>query len=209
MYEKDARGNTVHYSPYTGKTEPGYKFAGTGFWDTFRALYPFLNLVYPSMVVEMQKGLISDFTEGGWLPEWSSPGYRGIIVGNNSASVVAEAYLKENRGYDIETLWKALVHGAANEGPHATGRRGVEYYNKLGYVPNDVKINENVARSLEYAYDDYAIYELGKALGKSDTEINIYRDRAMNYEKLFDKEHLLMRPRNNDGTFTSPFNPYS
>lgn len=209
MYEKDASGNIVHYSPYTGKTEPGYLFAGTGFWDTFRALYPFLNLVYPSMVVKMQKGLISDFREGGWLPEWSSPGYRGIMIGNNSASIVSEAYLKGGRGYDIETLWKALVHGAANEGPEGTGRKGVEYYDRLGYVPNNVNINENAARTLEYAYDDYAIYALGKALGKPDSEIGIYKERALNYKKLFDPQHLLMRPKNQDGSFSSPFNPYS
>ncbi|MFT4095313.1 MAG: GH92 family glycosyl hydrolase [Niabella sp.] len=209
MYEKDASGGIVHYSPYTGKTEPGYKFAGTGFWDTFRALYPFLNFVYPSIVKEMQQGLISDFKEGGWLPEWSSPGYRGIMVGNNSASIVAEAWLKGARGYDIETLWQALVHGANNEGPAATGRRGVEYYNRLGYVPNNVKISENVARTLEYAYDDYAIYALGKALGKPAVEIDVYKNRAMNYKKLFDPQHLLMRPKNQDGSFTSPFNPYS
>lgn len=209
MYEINARGNIVHYSPYTGREEPGYKFAGTGFWDTFRALYPFLNLVYPSMVVEMQKGLISDFKEGGWLPEWSSPGYRGIMVGNNSASIVAEAYLKGARGYDIETLWKALIHGANNEGPHATGRKGVTFYNQLGYIPNDVKISENVARSLEYAYDDYAIYALGKALQKPASEIDIYKERAANYKKLFDPQHLLMRPKNQDGTFTTPFNPFS
>src|SRR5690606_6537453 len=79
----------------------------------------------------------------------------------------------------------------------------------LGYVPNDVKINENVARTLEYAYDDYAIYALGKALGKPDSEIQIYKERAMNYKKLFDPETLLMRPKNEDGSFTKPFNPYS
>lgn len=209
MYEKSASGNIIHYSPYTGETEMGYKFAGTGFWDTFRALYPFLNLMYPSMAREMQLGLMSDYREGGWLPEWSSPGYRGIMVGNNSASVVSEAYLKGVRGYDIEMLWKALLHGADNDGPEATGRKGVKYYNKLGYVPNNVGINENVARSLEYAYDDYAIYALGKALGKPESEIEIYKQRAMNYKKLFDPQHLLMRPKNEDGSFTSPFNPLS
>lgn len=209
MYEKDAAGKIVHYSPYTGKTEPGYKFAGTGFWDTFRALYPFLNLMYPSIVKEMQQGLISDFVEGGWLPEWSSPGYRGIMIGNNSASVVAESYIKGIRGYDIEKLYQALIHGANNQGPHATGRKGVGFYNALGYVPSDVGISENVARSLEYAYDDYAIYALGKALNKPASEIAIYKKRAANYKKLFDAQHLLMRPKNKDGTFASPFNPYS
>ncbi len=151
-------------------------FGGTGFWDTFRALYPFLNLMYPHIVKEMQEGLVNDYKEGGWLPEWSSPGYADIMVGNNSASIVAEAYVKGLRGYDIEMLFKALVHDANNEGPiTAVGRKGVAYYNKLGYVPYNVGINENAARTLEYAYDDYCIYTLGKALGKPESEIAIYR----------------------------------
>lgn len=209
MYETNSMGQIVHYSPYTGKAEQGKKFAGTGFWDTFRALYPFLNFVYPSIAKEMQEGLINDFIHGGWLPEWSSPGYRGIMIGNNSASVVSEAYIKGIRGYDIEKLWEALKHGANNEGPNATGRRGVEDYNKLGYVPNDNGVNENVARTLEYAYDDYAIYALGKALGKPPSEIDIYKQRAYNYKNLFYPKHLLMAARQKNGQFASYFNPYA
>ena len=209
FYEIDAAGKIVHYSPYTGKVAPGYMFGGTGFWDTFRALYPFLNLVYPHIVKQMQEGLINDYKEGGWLPEWSAPGYRNIMVGNNSASVVAESYLKGLRGYDIETLYKALVHGAASEGPiEAVGRAGANYYNELGYVPYDVNINENAARTLEYAYDDYCIYALGKALGKPESEIAVYKKRAMNYKNLFDKQHLLMRGKNKNGQFQTPFNPF-
>jgi predicted alpha-1,2-mannosidase len=208
MYEVDAKGQNVHYSPINGKTLPGYYFAGTGFWDTFRALYPFLNLVYPSINKEMQEGLINSYKEGGWLPEWSSPGYADCMIGNNSASVVAEAYLKGMRGYDINTLYEALKHGANNEGPNATGRRGVQYYNTLGYVPYDVKINENAARTLEYAYDDFAIYQLGKALGKPASEIDIYKKRSQNYRNLFDPQTKLMRGKNKDGSFETPFNPF-
>ncbi len=208
LYELNAQGKIEHYSPYTGKTEPGYMFGGTGFWDTFRALYPFLNLVYPSITKEMQEGLINDYKEGGWLPEWSSPGYAPVMVGNNSASIVAESYIKGLRGYDIETLYKALIHGANNEGPAGTGRKGVEYYNKLGYVPYDVKINENAARTLEYAYDDFAIYQLGKALNKPESEIGIYKTRSMNYRKLFDPSIGLMRGKNQDGSWETPFNPF-
>ena len=208
LYELDAGNKIVHYSPYTGKTEQGYMFAGTGFWDTFRALYPFLNLVYPGIDKEMQQGLINDFKEGGFLPEWSSPGYANVMVGNNSASVVSEAYLKGERGYDAEELWKALVHGANNEGPEGTGRVGVKYYNTLGYVPYDIKINENAARTLEYAYDDFSIYKFGQALHKPESEIGIYKKRSMNYKNLFDPSTGLMRGKNKDGSFETPFNPF-
>ena len=208
LYEVNAQNKIVHWSPYTGNAEPGYMFAGTGFWDTFRALYPFLNLMYPSINKEMQEGLINDYKEGGWLPEWSSPGYSNVMIGNNSASVVSEAYLKGIRGYDINTLYDALIHGANNAGPQGTGREGVEYYNKLGYVPYDVKIDENAARTLEYAYDDFSIYQLGKALHKPAAEIEIYKQRSLNYKKLFDLSTGLMRGKNKDGSFETPFNPF-
>ncbi|HAY3506361.1 glycoside hydrolase family 92 protein [Elizabethkingia anophelis] len=209
LYEIDAQNKIKHWSPYNGKILDGRMFAGTGFWDTFRALYPFLNLVYPSINVEMQEGLANAFKEGGFLPEWSSPGFANVMIGNNSASVVADAYIKGLRGYDIETLWKAVVHGANNEGPmDAVGRRGVSYYNSLGYVPYDVQINENAARTLEYAYDDFAIYQLGKALGKPESEISIFKKRAYNYKNVFDPSTGMMRGKNKDGKFQSPFNPF-
>lgn len=208
LYETNAAGKIVHWSPYTGNVEPGYMFAGTGFWDTFRALYPFLNLVYPSIDLEMQQGLINDYKEGGWLPEWSSPGYSAVMIGNNSASVVADAYLKGIRGYDINTLYAALIHGANNEGPRATGREGVEYYNKLGYIPADVKIAHNAARTLEYAYDDFSIYRLGKAINRPASETDIYKKRSLNYRNIFDASTGFMRGRNKDGSFETPFSPY-
>lgn len=209
FYEKDANSKIVHYSPYNGKVLPGYMFTDTGFWDTFRCLFPMLNLMYPSMNVKMQEGLANTYLESGFLPEWASPGHRGCMVGNNSASVVADAYLKGLRGYDAETLWKAVTHGANAVHPKvsSTGRLGWEYYNKLGYVPYDVKINENVARTLEYAYDDWCIYQFGKSLGKSEKELAQYKKNAMNYKNVFDKETNLMRGRNQDGKFQTPFSP--
>ncbi|MFC2313613.1 MAG: GH92 family glycosyl hydrolase [Prevotella denticola] len=210
FYEIDAEGSVIHYSPYNGKVLPGYLFTDTGFWDTFRSLFPLLNLVYPSVNEKMQAGLVNAYKESGFLPEWASPGHRDCMVGNNSASVVADAYIKGLRGYDIETLWKAVVHGAnsVHPGISSTGRKGFEYYNRLGYVPYDVGINESVARTLEYAYDDWCIYQLGLKLGKSAKELRPFKERAMNYQKVFDKETGLMRGRNKDGTFQSPFNPF-
>jgi len=209
LYELDASGKVMHYSPFNGQVLPGYMYTDTGFWDTFRALFPFLNLLYPEMNAEMQQGLANDYKESGWLPEWGSPGLRNVMVGNNSASVVADAYLKGIRGQDMNVLYEALVHGANNEGPlDAVGRKGVGYYNKLGYVPYDVKIKENAARTLEYAYDDFTIYQLAKALNKPKKEINLYAKRSQNYRNLFDKESGLMRGKNQDGKFQAPFSPF-
>ncbi|MEO6730964.1 MAG: GH92 family glycosyl hydrolase [Ferruginibacter sp.] len=208
QYEMNASGKPIHYSPYTGKVLPGYFYAGTGFWDTFRALYPLLNLVFPSVNKEMQEGLINSYKEGGFLPEWSSPGYRDVMIGNNSASVVADAYIKGLRGYDINTLYEAVLKGANMEGPQGTGRIGVKYYNALGYVPYDVNIKENAARTLEYAYDDFSIYQLAKALNRPEKEIELFAKRSQNFAYLFDKETNLMRGKYRDGTFQKMFNPY-
>ena len=209
FYEKNAKGEIVHYRPYNGEVLPGYMFTDTGFWDTFRCLFPLLNVMYPSMNEKMQAGLVNAYKESGFLPEWASPGHRGCMVGNNSASIVADAYLCGLKNYDAETLWQAVVHGASAVHPtvSSTGRLGYEYYNKLGYVPYDVKINENVARTLEYAYDDWCIYEFGKALGKSKKELEPFRKRAFNYRNVFDSESKLMRGRLKNGKFQSPFSP--
>ena len=209
LYELTASGEVKHYSPYNGTVQDGYMFTDTGFWDTFRCLFPLLNMMYPSVNAKIQAGLVNTYKESGFLPEWASPGHRGCMVGNNSASVVADAWLSGLRGYDAETLWQAVVHGTTAVHPdvNSTGRLGYEYYNKLGYVPYDVKINESVARTLEYAYDDWCIYQFGKALGKSNKELKPFAQRAMNYQKVFDKESGLMRGRLLNGKFQSPFNP--
>lgn len=209
LYEVDASGAIVHYSPFNGKVLPGYMYTDTGFWDTFRCLFPLLNLIYPSVNKEMQEGLINTYKESGFFPEWASPGHRGCMVGNNSASVLVDAYMKGVRVDDVETLYEGLLHATENVHPgiSSTGRLGYEYYNRLGYVPYDVKINENAARTLEYAYNDWCIYKLAKELKRPKKEINLFARRAMNYKNLFDKETLLMRGKNKDGKFMAPFSP--
>ena len=209
FYEIDAKGQVVHYSPYNGEVLPGYMYTDTGFWDTFRCLFPLLNLMYPSVNKEIQEGLINTYKESGFFPEWASPGHRGCMVGNNSASVLVDAYMKGVKVEDLETLYKGLIHGTENVHPEvsSTGRLGHEYYNKLGYVPYDVKINENAARTLEYAYNDWCIYQLAKELKRPKKEIKLFEKRAMNYKNLFDPETKLMRGKNADGTFKTPFSP--
>ena len=209
FHEVDAGGKIIHYSPYNGEIRPGRLFTDNGFWDTFRAAMPLITLMYPEVSSQIMEGLVNAYLESGWLPEWASPGHRDCMIGSNSASLIADAWLKGIRGYEIDTLWNALIKNTKGHGPvHSVGRYGAAYYNSLGYVPYDVGINENVARTLEYAYADWCLWRLGSALGRPEEEISLYAARAQNYRNVFDKESRLMRGRDEDGTFQSPFSPY-
>jgi predicted alpha-1,2-mannosidase len=207
--EINEKNEIVHYSPYNGEILPGYMYTDNGFWDTFRALFPFITLMYPDVDSKIMSGLANAYKESGWLPEWASPGHRDCMIGSNSASLIADSYIKGIGGYDIETLYQAVVKNTKGPGPvSSVGRLGADYYNKLGYVPYNVGINENAARTLEYAYADFCIWQIAKKLGKPQDEIDLYAKRAMNYRNVFDDGRKLMRGRNLDGSFQSPFSPY-
>jgi predicted alpha-1,2-mannosidase len=209
FYEINAKNEIVHYSPYNGEVLPGYMFTDNGFWDTFRALFPFTTLMYPDINSKIMEGLVNTYKESGWLPEWASPGHRDCMIGSNSASLIADSYLKGIRGYDIETLYQAILKNADSVGPvTSVGRYGASYYNNLGYVPYNVGINENAARTLEYAYADFCISKLALSLNRPKEEVDLFEKRAMNYKNVFDPGRKLMRGRNLDGAFQSPFSPY-
>ena len=211
FYEIDEKGNPIHYSPYNGKICEGYLYTDTGFWDTFRALFPLLNLVYPSVNAEIQQGLANIARENEFLPEWASPGHRGCMVGNNSASVVADAILKGiTPEKDWQTLYDCIVYGTEHVHPEAnsSGRLGHEYYNSIGYIPYNIGIHENVARTLEYAYDDWCILQMARKLGRPQEELDKWESRSHNWKNVFDPSTNLMRGRRLDGTFQEPFSPY-
>ncbi|WP_282124810.1 GH92 family glycosyl hydrolase [Marinifilum flexuosum] len=209
FYEINDNDKVIHYSPYNGEILPGYMFTDNGFWDTFRAVFPFFTLMYPDLNAQIMEGLANTYKESGWLPEWASPGHRGCMIGSNSASLIADSYLKGIRGYDIETLYEAIIKNTKgyNKDVTSVGRYGAEYYNELGYVPYNVGINENTARTLEYAYADFCIWKLAQELNRPQEEIDLFAKRAQNFNNVFDKESGLMRGKNKDGQFQTPFNP--
>ena len=208
FYELDSNNKIIHYSPYNGNVLPGYMFTDNGFWDTFRAVFPFFTIMYPEFLGKVMQGLVNTYKESGWLPEWASPGHRDSMVGSNSAINIADAYLRGIRGYDIDTLYEAIIKNTNSKGPiNSVGRFGAEYYNSLGYIPYDVGINENAARTLEYAYADWAISELAIELNKPEDEVNLFKNRSLNYKNLFDAEIGFMRGKNKDGSWDMNFTP--
>jgi len=209
FYEYDANNEMVHYSAFNGKVEKGYMFTDTGFWDTFRSLFPFLTLVFPELDSQIMQGLANTYKESGWLPEWASPGHKKSMIGNNSTSVISDAYMKGIRGFDINLLYEAMVKGSNGEGPIPTlGRNGGEAYNKIGYVPAD-NYGGSAAKTMEYAYADFCLSEVAKALKKPADEINKFRQRALNYKNIFDPNHDLMRAKKADGSWVKDFNPFT
>ncbi|MEP4947021.1 MAG: GH92 family glycosyl hydrolase [Flavobacteriaceae bacterium] len=215
MHEYNRANEAVHYSPYNGKVLPGYMFTDNGFWDTFRAVFPFFNLMYPELNGQIMEGLANTYKESGWLPEWASPGHRDCMVGSNSAPIIADAFLKGISTDNTELLLEAMLKNANTSENRplsngnvikSVGREGIEFYNKLGYVPYDVGVNENVARTLEYAYADFTIAQMAEKLEKPELAEKYYK-RSLNYKNVFDPSTKWMRGKNKDGSFQSPFNP--
>lgn len=209
FFEITADGKKIHFSPFNGEVEDGVMTTDNGFWDTFRALHPLLNFILPERSALVMEGLKNTYKESGWLPEWASPGHVRCMIGQNSASIIASAHLLDICKLDTEILWKAIYNGANNRHPeiNSVGRWGAEYYNKLGYVPNDIGIPESASRTLEYAYNDFCIMKLAEALGKDKSIIDTFAKRAKNYKSLYNEKYALMTGKNSKGEFRKNFNP--
>jgi len=130
------------------------------------------------------------------------------MIGSNSASIISEAYLKGITNFDIETAYEGIINSANSEGPlSSVGRKGVKEYNKLGFIPYDVQVNESVARTLEYSYNDYCIWKLAEKLGKPEYETSLFKSRSLNYMNVFDPSTNFMRGKSSIGDFETPFRP--
>ena len=209
FHEYNIDGEQIHYSPYNGEILEGPLYTDNGFWDTFRAVFPFYTILYPEKLGEIMQGImVNPYKESGWLPEWSSPGHRDCMIGSNSASIIAEAFLKGIKNFDIDVAYDGIINSSENEGPlSSVGRKGAFEYNNLGYIPFDSSINENVARTLEYAYNDFSIWKLAIELGRPKSEIELFETRANNYKNVFDSSTNFMRGKLKNGNFQSPFIP--
>ena len=184
-------------------------------WDTFRALHPLLSIVEPDLNNDFVNSLVTKSKEGGILPMWELAGnYTATMIGYHAASLIADAYAKGNYTFDLNEAYKACLRAAEYDTLNIITPKPVRallvpmakyYKNKLGYIPCD-KENESVAKALEYAYDDWCIAQLAKAVGDKEN-MDKYNEFADAYKLYFDKSTNFMRGLDSKGEWRVPFSP--
>lgn len=205
FYEIGTDGRPLYFSPYDGKVHAGYMYTDTGYWDTFRAAHPLYNLLFPEVSAEIVQAVLNASHESGWLPQWSSPGHRNAMIGNHAFSVLADAWAKNIRPFDVQDAAKAVVQNAHNEGLFGMGRQGYKFLDQLGYIPSP-DVPDATAKTLEYAYDDFCAAILARDAGQTNDAAAFARS-AMNYTNVFDPSSGFMRGRKSDGSWCEPFDP--
>jgi predicted alpha-1,2-mannosidase len=216
LYPRLMSEHDRYYSAFDDHIHSGQSYTAYSLWDTFRAEHSLLSLIAPERVDGMMQALLQDYREGGWMPKWPNPSYTNIMVGTHADAVVAEAVNKGFRGFDWNLAYDAAYKDAMtppdgdttrkwlDREPHTPyeARAGLTYSKVLGYVPAD-KTAEAASRTLEDAYDDYAIAQIAKALGKK-ADYQFFLTRSHNYEHIFDRQTGFMRARNSNGSWAAP-----
>ncbi|MBA7505058.1 hypothetical protein ES706_03721 [subsurface metagenome] len=203
-----------YYSAFDGHIhtcEEGREYYNNfSLWDTFRAEHPLLTIVQPKRTEDMCQALVNMYKEGGWFPKWPNPGYTGVMISTHSDSVIADAYLKGLDNFDIENAYVGSMKHATTPGPlFYEARFHITEYMELGFVPVTV---DSTSRTLEFAYGDWCIAQLAKALGK-ENDYDYLMSRALNYRNVYDPEAKgdgftgFVRGRYDDGSWTFPFDP--
>lgn len=203
-----------YYSAFDDTIHNGESYNDFSLWDTFRGEHPWLTIIAPDHVNGMVRALLQMYQEGGYMPKWPNPGYTNIMIGTHADAVVADAIVKGFKGFDYDTAYAAVWKDAMvppyqdsinswwndrMSTKHYEARGGLYWYKKLGYVPAD-KTAESVSRTLEFAYDDFCVAQVAKAVGKME-EYEYFMHRSKNYRNLYNSETGFMAPKNVDGTW--------
>ncbi len=216
----DVSGTRPKFASGEAVSHPGVTYYDDfSIWDTFRAVHPLLTILDPQQDAAMIGSLISKGEEGGFLPifpAWGS--YTSEMIGDHTSAIIVDAYRKGIRGFDVEKAYTLMRRNAFDqpktmeEYRDGRGRRALDDYLKLGYVPLENSVpdafhkNEQVSRTLEYAYDDFVVAQMAKALGRTEDAAALMK-RAQNYRKVIDPETGYARGRHADGTWVAPFDP--
>jgi predicted alpha-1,2-mannosidase len=216
LYPKLFSEGGRYYSAFDDRIHAGVSYTAFSIWDTFRAENSLLTLFAPERIDGMVSALLQNYKEGGWLPKWPNPAYTNIMIGTHADSLIAEAINKGFKGFDYSLAYEA-VHKDATTPPEGDttrhwldrepgvpyeARAGLTYAKQLGYIPAD-KVSESASSTLEETYDDYAVAQVAKAVGKSK-DYNFFMQRSRAYRNLFNPATGFMQARNSDGSWASP-----
>lgn len=206
-HELDGTGAPHHFSAFNGKVEPGLMYADHGYWDVYRAWYPLMTVLFPERLGDILQSWVNAYKEGGWFPQFPSPGYRACMTGSLIDSVFGDAAVKSISGFDLATAYQGLKKHATTPGDPSKGygRVGFEYYATLHYVPAD-KVMQSTAETVDAAYGDFCIAQVAKALGLKADE-DFFLKRSANWRHLYDTRTKFFRGKNEDGSWLEPFRP--
>ena len=218
-YPKFASKESICSLPI-GRAGGGSSFMDFSMWDTYRAVHPLLNIISPRKSGEMMQSLVSMYEQGGWLPIfpcWNN--YTAAMIGDHCSSVLADAYIKGIRNFDVEKAYEAMRKNAFEtpatdaEYKNGMGRRALQSYLKYGYIPLEDEVkdafhtNEQVSRTLEYAYDDFCVAQMAKALGKTD-DYKALMARSENWRNVMNPLTGYVDGRYKDGHFQNEVSPF-
>lgn len=169
-------------------------------WDTFRAAHPLYTIIEEERTNDFINTFLAKYDEGGIMPIWDLAGcYTGTMIGYHAVPVIADAYMKNIRDYDVNKAFEAMKHSANQD------KLGLDSYKSKGYIPVDME-SESVSKTLEYAYDDWSIAQMAKELNK-EADYKTFTKRAQNYKNVFDPSSQFMRGRFQN-TWYAPFDPF-
>lgn len=196
----DANGEYYGADGKTHKADGYNRYTLFSLWDTFRALHPLLTITNPELVDDLVKSMMAFYDEAGLLPTWDlMSNETDVMIGYHAVPVIVDAYLKGLTSVDPEKLFAASKKSAMQD------RFGIDLFREYGYIPSELEV-EAVSKTLEYAYDDWAIAQLAKALDKTE-EYQYFAKRSQAYKTLFDKNVGFMRGKNQQGEWVENFSP--
>ena len=186
----------------------GTRYTTFSLWDTYRNLHQLMSLIYPKQQSNMVKSMLQIYDESGWLPKWElNATETTTMVGDPAGIIITDTYLKGIQDFDVEKAYKAMLKSAEQIEDNPL-RPGLKDYLDKGYLTTKTTNSGSVSTTQEYNISDYAIAQLAKEMGEQ-SDYRRFGKRAISYRKLFDKEFNLLRPRNDDGSWLTPYNPES
>ncbi|MDD6888772.1 MAG: GH92 family glycosyl hydrolase [Bacteroidales bacterium] len=200
-----------YYSAFDDQVHEGVSYNDYSLWDTFRAFHPLMTVIEPELTGDWITSLLQMYSQGGWMPMWPNPTYTNIMIGTHADALIADAYMKGIRNYDVDLAYEAMRKDAMTPPDSDTKRRygdrdrwtsyearaGASWYHSLGYIPDD-RTAESVSRTLEYAYDDWCVAQVARQLGHREDYERLMA-MSQNYRNIYNSEKGFMLPRKYNG----------